>query len=103
MHWKIFDLGEFRVLLSLKSEYLEREVDWFGRFVWIMNIFYVDENPELAARYHGDKHVVKMVLETAQLLSTAHHVLDGDENQFCQKASDRGLYRPSHANHPSST
>ena len=68
-----------------------------------MNIFYIDENPELAARYHGDKHVVKMVLETAQLLSTAHHVLDGDENHFCQKASDGGLYRPSHVNHPSST
>ena len=56
--------------------------------------------PELVACYHGDKHVVKMVLETAQILSTAHHVLDGDESQYSQKASDQGMYRPSHVNHP---
>ncbi len=65
-----------------------------------MNIFYLDENPRLAAQYHGDKHVVRMVLETAQILSTAHHVLDGDDNRFSQRALDRGMYRPSHFNHP---
>ena len=43
-----------------------------------MNIFVLDENPYLAAQYHNNKHVVKMILETAQLLSTAHHVLDGE-------------------------
>ena len=43
---------------------------------------------------------MKMVLETAQILSTAHHVLDGDQNQHYQKASDQGMYRPSHVNHP---
>jgi hypothetical protein len=34
-----------------------------------MNIFYLDSDPELAAQMHCDKHVVKMILETAQLLS----------------------------------
>lgn len=43
-----------------------------------MNIFYVDVNPVVAAASLVDKHVVKMVLETAQLLSTAHRVLDGE-------------------------
>ena len=65
-----------------------------------VNIFYLDENPNLAALYHGDKHVVRMVLETAQILSTAHHVLDGNDNRSSQQALDRGLYRPSHFNHP---
>lgn len=56
-----------------------------------MNIFYLDTNPILAARYACDKHVVKMILETCQLLSTAHVVLDG--NQVAYKAT--------HKNHPS--
>lgn len=38
-----------------------------------MNIFVLDSNPILAAMYQVDKHVVKMPLETAQLLCTAHH------------------------------
>ena len=43
-----------------------------------MNIFYLHENPEICAEYHCDKHVVKMILETAQMLSTAHRIIDGD-------------------------
>lgn len=42
-----------------------------------MNIFVLSQDPFEAARQHCDKHVVKMVLEYAQLLSTAHRVLDG--------------------------
>ena len=37
-----------------------------------MNIFILDEKPQIAAEYHCDKHVVKMILESAQMLSTAH-------------------------------
>lgn len=44
-----------------------------------MNIFFLDKNPTTAAEFHCDKHVPKMVLETAQILSTAHRVLDGVE------------------------
>jgi hypothetical protein len=43
-----------------------------------MNIFVLDEQPEISAQMMCDKHVVKMILESCQLLSTAHHVLDGD-------------------------
>ena len=55
-----------------------------------MNIFAVDECPLIAASQLCDKHVVKMVLETAQLASTTFHT--------------RGLdapYRKTHENHPS--
>ncbi len=40
-----------------------------------MNIFYLSHKPSRCARWHCDKHVVKMILETAQLLYTAHWVL----------------------------
>jgi hypothetical protein len=39
-----------------------------------MNIFILDQNPIKAAEYHCDKHVVKMILESAQMLSTVHHI-----------------------------
>lgn len=37
-----------------------------------MNIFILDEDPDIAARHHCDKHVVKMILESAQMLSSSH-------------------------------
>ena len=44
-----------------------------------MNIFILDKNPIKAAREHCDKHVVKMIVESGQMLSTAHRLLDGKE------------------------
>ena len=44
-----------------------------------MNIFFLSENPIQAAEWMVDRHVVKMILESAQLLSTAHRLLDGQE------------------------
>ena len=44
-----------------------------------MNIFVLDNDPDTAARMMCDKHVVKMIVESAQMLSTAHRVLDGIE------------------------
>ena len=58
-----------------------------------MNIFYLDRNPTRCAAMHCDKHVVKMILEYAQLLSTAHHEIDGEPSVEC--------YKPTHRNHPS--
>ena len=40
-----------------------------------MNIFYLHDDPVKSAKLHCDKHVVKMVIEYAQLLSTAHRML----------------------------
>jgi len=56
-----------------------------------MNIFILDPTPTLAAQYQCDKHVVKMTLETAQLLSTAIWLSGGI-----------GLYKPTHTKHPCS-
>jgi len=57
-----------------------------------MNLFILDEDPVACARAHCDKHVVKMILETAQLLCTAHHVLGADLETI--------PYRKTHENHP---
>lgn len=58
-----------------------------------MNIFFLDENPKLSAQYHVDKHVVKMILETAQLLCGVHHSI----NPF---GTLQVPYKLSHKNHP---
>ena len=54
-----------------------------------MNIFYLDTDPVLAAQMQCDKHVVKMILESAQMLCTAHRVLDGEG----KGADAMGLYK----------
>ena len=56
-----------------------------------MNIFYLTHNPMQCAEQHCDKHVVKMILEYAQLLSTAHRI--HDENPK--------VYKKAFINHPS--
>jgi len=63
-----------------------------------MNIFYLHHCPRTAARYHCDKHVVKMVLEYAQLLCTAHHTA---RTPTLPPSSTLSLYKPTHRNHPS--
>ena len=78
-----------------------------------MNIFYLDRDVKTCATYHNDKHVVKMILEYAQLLSTAHRMLDGDEYidassgrrikrwRLKNESMENILYKASHINHPS--
>ena len=61
-----------------------------------MNIFYLHEDPKLAASYVYDKHKVKMILESAQMLCTAHHCYGSAE----QRANVP--YKQAHLNHPSS-
>jgi len=56
-----------------------------------MNIFVLDLNPEKAAQYHCDKHVVKMILETAQIMSTVI------QKQF---DTEDFLYKSTHQSHP---
>ena len=60
-----------------------------------MNIFYLDEDPEVAAIVQYNKHVVKMILESAQMLCTAHHCY-GDREQ-----KENVPYKQAHLNHPS--
>ena len=60
-----------------------------------MNIFYLDKCPDKAARLQYNKHVVKMILESAQMLCTAHHCY-GDKYQV-----ENVPYKQAHLNHPS--
>lgn len=56
-----------------------------------MNIFVTDEDPKISAQNLDDKRVVKMILESAQMLCTAlHH----------NNASHLAKYKATHANHP---
>lgn len=77
-----------------------------------MNIFFLHEDPTIAAKAQTNKHVIKMIVESAQLLSTAHRVLDGEI--FIQMSSNGRklkrwghpelndvLYKSTHINHPS--
>ena len=57
-----------------------------------MNIFYLDKDPNKAARVQYNKHVVKMILESAQMLCTAHHHYGNGDNV---------PYKKAHYNHPS--
>jgi hypothetical protein len=57
-----------------------------------MNIFLLDTDTRKCAQYHCDKHVVKMILETAQLLCGVHHMTGQVTNQV--------PYKLSHKNHP---
>ena len=60
-----------------------------------MNIFYFNHSPITSAEAQPDKMLVKMPLETAQMLCTAHRELDGDE--YADKV---GLYKRAYWNHP---
>ncbi len=57
-----------------------------------MNIFYLHKDPVIAAKVQYNKHVVKMILESAQMLCTAHHHYDEDTDV---------PYKKAHYNHPS--
>lgn len=56
-----------------------------------MNIFILDNDIKKCVEYHCDKHVVKMILEYCQLLSTACHI---------HEIAVDGMYKKTHVNHP---
>lgn len=59
-----------------------------------MNIFVFNADPVLAARDHCDRHVVKMTLEAAQMISTVQREFGGHD------LDERGAYRSTHRSHP---
>lgn len=90
-----------------------------------MNIFVLHPNPKKAARWHADKHVVKMLLESVQMLYTAHWIVAfpfilSKKGPFAVSLLQKGLptppsvrtapkqlknpsqrgYRPVHVHHP---
>jgi len=80
-----------------------------------MNIFILDNDPVLAAQQQCDKHVVKMIVESGQMLSTAHRMLDGVVERRPSKSGKTTvnyyklnderediIYKAVHFNHPCS-
>ena len=77
-----------------------------------MNIFELHTDPVVCAKMHVDKHVVKMPTEYAQMLSTAHRLLDGQMYEGRTKTGRRakrwlltderehGLFMAGHVKHP---
>ena len=78
-----------------------------------MNIFILDNDPVIAAQIQCDKHVVKMIVESAQMLSTVHRMLDGTMERrpsksgsmiqyfYLEDEREDILYKACHFNHPS--
>jgi len=82
-----------------------------------MNIFNLSNDPVECASWHNDRHTVKMIVEYAQLLSTAHRILDGQMATLIfalngvkrkkklwvldDEQKNRTLYQATHINHPS--
>ena len=56
-----------------------------------MNIFHLDTDPKTCAEFHCDKHVVKMIVETTQMLCTAYQRYNGLDDK---------LYKMGFKNHP---
>ncbi|KAL6063697.1 39S ribosomal protein L22, mitochondrial [Balamuthia mandrillaris] len=70
-----------------------------------MNLFILSWLVHEAARFHCDKHVVKMIVEATQLLYSAHHVLHTPVRPDWAAAlvpAHLKAYRASHVNHPCS-
>ena len=59
-----------------------------------MNIFFLDKTPEKSAKFLCDKHIPKMLLETAQMLSTAYREMFGEDEYT------KDLYKIAYPNHP---
>lgn len=80
----------------------------------IMNVFVLSEDPREAAQMMCDKHINKMIIESAQMLSTAHRMLDGYLERRLSKSGkrmvnyyvhpnnnlDETLYKAVHHHHP---
>ena len=81
-----------------------------------MNLFFLSDDPQMCAEWAVDSHCVKMILEAAQLLSTAHRILDGTPvieertlasgkkrnhtNYVLPDTRNNMLYAATHINHP---
>lgn len=92
---------------------LYNKVNNFKVGQYTMNIFILDNSPVQAARLQCDKHVVKMIVESAQMLSTAHRMLDGTITKIPSKSGKRmvnawtlpdyredTMYKAVHTGHP---
>ena len=80
--WKLYNNN--LISIEVANQLLDEQIQ--------MNIFYLDNDPAKAASHFYDKHKVKMILESAQMLCTAHHHYNN---------GDYVPYKKAHYNHPS--
>lgn len=77
------------MVTPISTGFYDRKYPHHARRFCTMNIFVFHKSPRDCARAHGDRHVVKMVLETAQILCTVNHLKDNP-----------APYRKTHTKHP---
>jgi hypothetical protein len=68
-----------------------------------MNIFYLHKDPKTAAKYHCDKHIPKMILESTQMLFSAYYEAIDEKNSTELQRVFKGcpkIYKKAHYNHP---
>ncbi|MCK4266680.1 MAG: hypothetical protein KAX31_05320, partial [Thermoplasmata archaeon] len=65
-----------------------------------MNIFILSWIIDHCVKYHCDRHVIKMILETVQLLSTCHNVVNPEKGEKWHQEGK--IYKKTHMNHPCS-
>ncbi|KAF2072347.1 hypothetical protein CYY_006342 [Polysphondylium violaceum] len=64
-----------------------------------MNLFYLDLVAKKSARYHCNKHVVKLILEATQILYGVWHVIEGSNEKWKIRAPENPM-KLTHTNHP---
>jgi hypothetical protein len=75
-----------------------------------VNIFYFHQSPVVSAHIQHDRHIVKMILESCQMLSAAiqseddvsRYILRPTYDSIAKSYPDPSLYKLTHVNHPSS-
>jgi hypothetical protein len=98
------EIGNQSINYQRKIKQLKKLIKYSKVILCVMNIFYLSAKPGRCARWHCDKHVVKMILETTQILYTCHHANGGTElvEKYAPKCNNgmRG-YKKHAVNHPS--
>jgi hypothetical protein len=68
-------------------------------FFYLLNFFFLDRDPKKCAHYHGDKHLNKMQLEYAQIVSSVWWLVGKDLPYFAEKIQPN-VYKMTHKSHP---
>lgn len=71
--------------------------------VYLLNFFFLDRDPKKCAKYHGDKHLNKMQLEYAQIVSTVWWIVATRNSLLDSPVFTRirdSIYKPTHIHHP---
>jgi hypothetical protein len=68
-------------------------------FVCLLNFFFLDRDPKECAKHHGDKHLNKMQLEYAQIVSTVFWLIH-EKTPFLDEETKGKIYKPTHKHHP---